>query len=176
MLPAGRRRQPKARLPVRFRQGASPTPFSSNRRPSPKSIGERYAILARQGGDGFVILLPGNDLEEAFAIAEGLREVWEARALIQQGPAAQFTISVGVGTEADSASGLGDLLRQTDAALYQAKAAGGGNQGVEAGAVCSSQFSAEHRTVPDALGQTVGTTSTRLVAECATSLRSVGRH
>jgi diguanylate cyclase (GGDEF)-like protein len=90
-----------------------------------ESIGDRYAILARQAGDEFVILLPGNDLEEAFAIAEGLREVWEARALIQQGPAAKFTISVGVGTEAGSASGLGDLLRQADAALYRAKAAGG---------------------------------------------------
>jgi len=90
-----------------------------------ESIGDRYAILARQVGDEFVILLPGSDLDEAFAIAEGLREVSEARALIQQGPAAKFTISVGVGTEADSASGLGELLRQADAALYRAKTAGG---------------------------------------------------
>ena len=88
-------------------------------------IGHRYAILGRQGGDELVILLPGNDLEEAVTIAEDLREVCEARALVQQDPAAKFTISVGVGTEASSASELGGLLRQTDAALYRAKRAGG---------------------------------------------------
>ena len=90
-----------------------------------ESIGDRYAILARRAGDEFVILLPGNDLEEAFAIAEGLREVWEARAFVQQDPAAKFTISIGVGTEAPGTSGPGGLLRRADAGLYQAKRAGG---------------------------------------------------
>ena len=90
-----------------------------------ESIGRRPAIIGRHGGDEFVILLPGIDLNEATRIAERLCEACEARALIHQHPAAKFTISIGVGTEALGASELGALLRQTDAALYRAKRAGG---------------------------------------------------
>ena len=88
-------------------------------------IGRRSAVLGRQGGDEFVIFLPGIDLNEATMIAERLCEACEARALVQQYPAAKFTISVGVGTEALGPSELGGLLRQTDLALYRAKRAGG---------------------------------------------------
>jgi diguanylate cyclase (GGDEF)-like protein len=90
-----------------------------------ESIGCHSAVLGRHGGDEFVILLPGIDLDEATSIAERLCEACEARALVHQHPAAKFTISVGVGTEALGASELGALLRQTDAALYRAKRAGG---------------------------------------------------
>ena len=90
-----------------------------------ESIGRHSAIVGRQGGDEFVILLPGIDLDEATIIAERLCEACEARALVQQHPAAKFTISVGVATEASGPSELGALLRQTDAALYRAKRAGG---------------------------------------------------
>jgi diguanylate cyclase (GGDEF)-like protein len=90
-----------------------------------EAIGRRSAILGRQGGDEFVILWPGIDLKDAVTIAEDICETCEARALVQQEPAAKFTISVGVGTEASGASDLGGLLRQTDAALYRAKRAGG---------------------------------------------------
>ena len=94
-----------------------------------ESIGRRSAILGRQGGDEFAILLPGIDLKAAISIAEGLCEACEARALVQQDWAAKFTISIGVGTEASGASDLGGLLRQTDAALYRAKRAGGNQVG-----------------------------------------------
>jgi diguanylate cyclase (GGDEF)-like protein len=94
-----------------------------------ESIGRRPAIIGRHGGDEFVILLPGIDLNEATMIAERLCEACEARALIHQHPAAKFTISVGVGTEASGPSELGALLRQTDAALYRAKRAGGNQVG-----------------------------------------------
>jgi diguanylate cyclase (GGDEF)-like protein len=90
-----------------------------------ESIGHRSAILGRQGNDEFMILLPGIDLKQAVTIAQGLCEDCEARAVVQQAPAAKFTITVGVGTERSGASDLGGLLRQTDAALYRAKRAGG---------------------------------------------------
>jgi diguanylate cyclase (GGDEF)-like protein len=76
-----------------------------------ESIGCRSAVLGRHGGDEFVILLPGIDLDEATSIADRLCEACEARALVHQHPAAKFTISVGVGTEALGASELGALLR-----------------------------------------------------------------
>jgi diguanylate cyclase (GGDEF)-like protein len=90
-----------------------------------ETIIRRSAILGRQGGDEFVILLPGIDLKEAVTIAEDVCEACEARALVQQESAAKFTISVGVGTGSSGASELGGLLRQTDAALHRAKRAGG---------------------------------------------------
>jgi diguanylate cyclase (GGDEF)-like protein len=90
-----------------------------------ESIGGRSAIVARHGSDEFVILLLGIDLKDAVTIAEDLRGTCEARALIQRKAAAKFTISVGVGTEASDASELRGLFRRTDAALYQAKRAGG---------------------------------------------------
>ena len=72
-----------------------------------------------------MIFLPGIDLKEAVTIAEDVCEACEARALVQQEPAAKFTISVGVGTASSGTSELGVLLRQTDSALYRAKRAGG---------------------------------------------------
>jgi diguanylate cyclase (GGDEF)-like protein len=90
-----------------------------------EAIGRRPAILGRHGWDEFVILLPGTDLNEATTIAQCLCEACEARALLHQHPAAKFTISIGVGTDASGASELGGLLRQTDTALYRAKRAGG---------------------------------------------------
>jgi diguanylate cyclase (GGDEF)-like protein len=90
-----------------------------------ESMGRRFGILGRQGGDEFVVLLRGVDLNAATMIAERLCEACEARALVHLHPAAKFTISVGVGTAASGASELGGLLRQTEAALYRAKRAGG---------------------------------------------------
>ena len=128
-------------------------------------IGRRSVILGRRGGDEFVILLPGIDLKEAVSISEDVCEACEARALVQQEPAAKFTISIGVGTGSSGASELGGLLRQTDAALYRAKRAGGNQVASGPGPLVRRQSSAGHRTGPDALGQTVRTPSTRLVAE-----------
>jgi diguanylate cyclase (GGDEF)-like protein len=105
-----------------------------------ESIGRRCAILGRLGGDEFVILLPGIDLKEAVMIAECLHEVCEARALVQQDPAEKFTVSVGVATEASSASELGRLLRRADAALYRAKKAGGNQVASGPGWVCSARW------------------------------------
>jgi diguanylate cyclase (GGDEF)-like protein len=90
-----------------------------------ESMGRRSAILGRHGGDEFAILLPGVGLEEATILGERLCEACEGRGLVHQHPSGKFTISVGVGTEVLGASELKGLLRQTDAALYRAKRAGG---------------------------------------------------
>jgi diguanylate cyclase (GGDEF)-like protein len=90
-----------------------------------ESMGRRSGIVGRHGEDEFAILLPGVGLEEATIIAGRLCEACEARALVHEHPAAKFTISIGVGTDARGAYELGGLIRQTDAALYRAKRAGG---------------------------------------------------
>ena len=87
--------------------------------------GHHSAIIGRQAADEFAILLLGTDPKAAVAIAKTLCEACEARGLVQQDVAAKFTISVGLVTEVLGASELGELFRQTNAALYRAKRAGG---------------------------------------------------
>ena len=78
-------------------------------------VGNRAAVVGRQGGDEFVILLPGVNVEEAAWIAESLRGAFEARALAQQDRAAQCTVSGGTATELSGEAELRTLLRNADA-------------------------------------------------------------
>ncbi|WP_432488270.1 GGDEF domain-containing protein [Kineococcus sp. SYSU DK018] len=71
------------------------------------------AVLARWGGEEFLVLLPGRDLAEAAAVVEGLRP---------RTPLAQ-TFSAGV-AQWDRTEPLADLVARADAALYEAKHAG----------------------------------------------------
>ena len=111
-------------------------------------IGRRSVILGRRGGDEFVILLPGIDLKEAVSISEDVCEACEARALVQQEPAANFTISVGVGTGLSGPSELEGLLRQTEAALYGAKSAGGNRVASGLGRLVRCQSAPDIKRVP----------------------------
>ncbi len=70
-------------------------------------------LLARQGGDEFVVVLPGSDLTEAFARVERLL------AAMPDGS----TCSAGVSDLGDGDS-LSVLMRRADSALYEAKRRG----------------------------------------------------
>jgi predicted signal transduction protein with EAL and GGDEF domain len=83
-------------------------------------------VVARSGGDEFVVLLPGSATAEASAISE---RILGAIALQNETLAGQFEVSIGIaelGAKADS----NDALAAADAALYRAKAAGGGQAAV----------------------------------------------
>lgn len=77
-------------------------------------------LLARWGGEEFIVLLPCIDLEEAANVAEKLRR--EAESIIH-GCNEVITISIGVSTlfEADT---LETWINRTDKALYHAKKQG----------------------------------------------------
>jgi diguanylate cyclase (GGDEF)-like protein len=81
-------------------------------------------MLARLGGDEFGVLLEGCDLDKAAEHAEAMRlKVRKHRFVWQDKP---FDISISIGlvpVTADSA-GLGDVLKNADAACYAAKDAG----------------------------------------------------
>ena len=88
-------------------------------------------ILARFGGEEFVVLLPETALKEAMQVAERIRREIEARHDKSLPP---YTVSLGVALTQGGPNtpiDLAALLAQADAALYRAKQ--GGRNRVEVG-------------------------------------------
>jgi diguanylate cyclase (GGDEF)-like protein len=84
----------------------------------------RSDILARIGGEEFVLLLPDTNGEQAAKLAEQLRLLLEATPFIVDGTDIAVTVSIG-GADADVASEcVGDVMKRADQALYQAKREG----------------------------------------------------
>ncbi|WP_176508581.1 MULTISPECIES: GGDEF domain-containing protein [Pseudomonas] len=84
------------------------------------------ALLARLGGEEFVVVLPGLPPEQATFTAERLRRAVQDLHAAQGDTRLQITVSIGLaGCAADqSAPSLDDLLARADQALYRAKAHG----------------------------------------------------
>ncbi|MFA5844720.1 MAG: diguanylate cyclase [Coriobacteriia bacterium] len=85
-----------------------------------------YDTVARVGGEEFVVLLPGDDLEAALGTAERIRRaVAMATRGVVMGLPDGVTVSAGVSTMEGFSEGSADeLLARADAALYRAKAEG----------------------------------------------------
>jgi diguanylate cyclase len=85
-------------------------------------------LVARFGGEEFVVIFPESTLEEAFEAADRVRAVTEQTAL--ESPAGDelppVTLSIGVASF-DSEHAPADLLKAADRAMYEAKN-GGRNQ------------------------------------------------
>ncbi len=81
-------------------------------------------LVARSGGEEFVVLLPGTGLEGALAAADRLCRMVAAQAVEVDGVQIRYTVSAGVAVMAADVDGLGALLKRADLALYQAKAQG----------------------------------------------------
>jgi diguanylate cyclase (GGDEF)-like protein len=84
-------------------------------------------IVARVGGEEFVMLLPETDLQDARAVAERLRKEVPERPLMIDGNTVQVTVSIGVAEASHDTGNMGELLNRADLALYEAKR-GGRNQ------------------------------------------------
>jgi diguanylate cyclase (GGDEF)-like protein/PAS domain S-box-containing protein len=99
-------------------------------------------VLARMGGEEFVILLPNTGLEEAVAVAERIRKTVAAELQLPEAfgladgppPVSAITVSLGCATLSDAITDIDMLLKQTDQALYLAKR-GGRNRVQAAGTV-----------------------------------------
>ena len=82
-------------------------------------------VHARIGGEEFAVLLPETDREEAWDVAERLRESIEKQSVAGRGgEAVRVSVSVGVATLMEQDSDLDQLLVRADSALYCAKNAG----------------------------------------------------
>jgi diguanylate cyclase (GGDEF)-like protein len=88
------------------------------------SMGNRAAVLGRQGGEEFAILLPGVAFDEAAGIAERLRAACFDHPFACLGQPVRITVSIGVAANMPGENDWRALLARADSALYQAKREG----------------------------------------------------
>src|SRR5438874_1073379 len=82
-------------------------------------------VLARFGGDEFVIVLPRTCTTDALIVAERLRQAVASRAFrTSWGEAIRATVSIGLASSPEDGGSADELFRAADRALYSAKQAG----------------------------------------------------
>jgi diguanylate cyclase (GGDEF)-like protein len=81
-------------------------------------------ILARIGGEEFVLLLPNTRRNEAIGFAEKLRQRVEAAPFVNDEESLRLTISIGVAEAEANMAGISDVMKCADQALYDAKRGG----------------------------------------------------
>lgn len=93
-----------------------------------KVLGERLRasdVLARWGGEEFIVLLPNTSEDRAALVAESLREqIANQTLLLGNGHEHQLTASFGVSSLRRGDKSLDAIVTRADVALYQAKSAG----------------------------------------------------
>ncbi|WP_025367604.1 GGDEF domain-containing protein [Thioalkalivibrio paradoxus] len=91
---------------------------------SMSSVLRRSDLIARYGGDEFVVLLPNTGLQAAGDAAERLRRSIERMAIDVEGTPLRATVSVGYAGYPDTAHDLQELIALADQAMYRSKKAG----------------------------------------------------
>ncbi|GCL63179.1 sensor domain-containing diguanylate cyclase [Pseudaquabacterium pictum] len=81
-------------------------------------------LVARSGGEEFLVLLPGTNLDGARAAAWRLCQAVADREVLVDGVPIRCTMSAGVAAMDAEVDGLDALIKRADLALYQAKALG----------------------------------------------------
>jgi diguanylate cyclase (GGDEF)-like protein/PAS domain S-box-containing protein len=87
-------------------------------------ITRQHDLVARSGGEEFMLLLPDTGADDAVALAERLRAVLRAQPVQQGSLVLAVTVSVGVSLILPSDASIDAVMARADAALYQAKAGG----------------------------------------------------
>jgi diguanylate cyclase (GGDEF)-like protein len=78
-------------------------------------------VIARYGGDEFVIMIPEAAKDAAYSLSERLRKQF-SKLNLEDFP--QITISLGIATYPFDGTQPEDLIKKADAAMYAAKRAG----------------------------------------------------
>ena len=89
-------------------------------------------IVARFGGDEFVVVLPDTGTPGALKLARRVHEALNSHTfLVEDGISVQLTASIGISTLPGVATSAEDLLKVADTAMYRVKAAG--KNGIQVG-------------------------------------------
>ena len=78
-------------------------------------------VLARTGGDEFLVICPDTTLEAAMACAERIREVVETLPIVADAHSARVSVSVGVAVRDAATVDASALIRLADHSVYLAK-------------------------------------------------------
>ncbi len=92
-----------------------------------KELAGEKGLAARFGGEEFCVLLPDTPLDDALAMADGIRaRSAAARVPVEHAPEGRLsvTVSIGVATFPDHAEDVSGLMNAADAAVYDAKLGG----------------------------------------------------
>jgi diguanylate cyclase (GGDEF)-like protein len=82
-------------------------------------------VLARPGGEEFIVFLPGSGMEQAMKVGERIcQRVRGADIAHAASPEGRMTVSIGVASLEPGDEEAEQMLRRADAALYRAKASG----------------------------------------------------
>lgn len=81
-------------------------------------------VIARMGGEEFVLILPDTDQPSAVVLAERIRQHLESANFTVSGWPVSIRASIGVGALGPEVSNLETLLREADNAMYEAKRTG----------------------------------------------------
>jgi diguanylate cyclase (GGDEF)-like protein len=90
-----------------------------------RAVIRKEELFARYGGEEFVVVLPETSLEGAVTLGERIREIVSGHVFQFEGKKVRVTVSLGVMlTQGEERLTPGELIRQADEKLYQAKRAG----------------------------------------------------
>jgi diguanylate cyclase (GGDEF)-like protein len=81
-------------------------------------------VPCRMGGEEFIVMLPGADIDKTAERAEKLRSEIEAQDLRYGGETLKVTASIGISVYQKHGKSLEALMREADEALYAAKDGG----------------------------------------------------
>jgi diguanylate cyclase (GGDEF)-like protein/PAS domain S-box-containing protein len=81
-------------------------------------------IVARFGGEEFIVLMPETSLEEACQVAERVRDAVSNLPIEQETGTVLTALSLGVAEMSETSANIDQLIQCADRALYEAKAAG----------------------------------------------------
>jgi len=85
------------------------------------SVKDYKPIISRYGGEEFCVILPSQDKERAYKIAEELRKDIAKTKIILRKQETHVTVSIGLATFAQDATDASGLIRGSDKAMYEAK-------------------------------------------------------
>lgn len=81
-------------------------------------------FFARFGGEEFVILLFGSNIQQAEEIGERIRTTIDKHDFIHDGQTLPVTVSIGIATQEEKMSSFDELFAKADSALYASKNSG----------------------------------------------------